>query len=249
MKTSVVDGDSLPFDANDPATRKSGVRAGIRLPPTSPTSCFFMSLLRIALPAVATSLAACATSAVSPMPQGSNQPPRSSASYDAPPLHVNRSAVLVGQRRLDEDVWEPLDQQFMAAIEVSRVNAYSGNGYEFGLIGSYDDQDVLSDADVDMLVLDLFAGFRVQKPQGTIRPFIAFGGAITYVDVGADLGFASGSEQTATFGGYVHGGINLEIARDLDLVFEVRQRVGQDADFNGTEVDIDNITFAIGMAF
>ncbi len=137
----------------------------------------------------------------------------------------------------------------MGAIEVSRINVNTGNGYEFGMIASYDDQDLLSDADVDMLVLDAFAGFRVQRPQGQLRPFVGIGAVLTYVDVGSDLGFAPDSEQNAAFGGYVHGGINFEIARDLDLVIEARQRVGQDLDFNQTDLDLDNLTFAIGMSF
>lgn len=137
----------------------------------------------------------------------------------------------------------------MAGIEFSSVGGNSGVGFEVGLLGSFDEEGGAGEPQIDLLALEFFGGFRVQAPDGKLRPFVGAGAAATYVDVEADLGFASGSDNAIALGGYMHGGLNVEVSRDLDLVFEIRQRVGQDIDFSGVELDLDYLTFAVGLSF
>lgn len=190
-------------------------------------------------------LGSCASTQV----RGEGGEPGERSGLDAPPAQIHRSAILVGQRQLDEEAWQPLEDQALVGIEFSSVNASTGLGFEMGLLGSFDDDGEGNEPQIELLALEFFGGFRVQAARGRVRPFVGAGAAATYVDVEADLGFASGSDNAIALGGYMHGGINFEVSRDLDLVFEVRQRIGQDIDFSGVELDLDYLTFAVGLSF
>ena len=211
-----------------------------------------MTLNRFALPLAALLLASCTSPRQASVPparvQGAGTPEKPAAGYDAPPMYVNRSALLVGHRGLEKDTWAPLENQRMAAIEISRLNARTGTGFEFGMSGSQDSETV-GIRELEMFLLEFSAGFRVQMTEARLRPFVGLGGAVTYADVDLDSSFGSDSESGLALGGYVHGGIHFEIVRDMDLVLEVRQRVGQDVDLNGSELDLDYLTIAVGVAF
>ncbi len=203
-----------------------------------------MSSLRLAFSLAALALASCAA----PQTRGSGAPPRGDANYDTPPASINRSAILVGQRQLDEDTWDPLDEQLHFGLEISHISAASSMGDEFGVTGSFDDIED-SGAEIEVRVFEFYGGFRFQSATGKARPFFGLGGSLTYAEVEADLGFVSGADDDIAFGGYIHGGLNLEISRDMDLVFDVRKRIGNDLDFTGIEADIDFLTFSVGVSF
>ena len=198
-----------------------------------------MSLFRIAFAVAALLCASCA----SPEIRRNGRPARPRAKSEKP---IDRTAILVGQRQLDEDVWQPVENQPSIGIEFSSISASTGTGFEVGLGASRDDA-MVGATKVDVTMLEFFGGLRVQRPHGTVRPFAGLGGVATYVD--AEIGFAPEANAAISLGGYVHGGIHFEISEDVDLVLEVRKRVGEDVDLSGAEIDIDYLTFAAGLSF
>jgi len=167
-------------------------------------------------PALATALVAAATScAVTPRyPDG-----------------ALRVAALVGGRQLD-DVVEPLDEQPFVGLELDWVTADPNWRYELGLsYGSEDDTDGAGDAELSLW--EAYAGVRWIVGHWWLRPYL--GGGFSFARANLDAPGVGTSDTS--LGGYLHGGITLDLTRHVFVGIDFHSRLGQDYDLDGLEVE------------
>ncbi|MEO1699845.1 MAG: outer membrane beta-barrel protein [Planctomycetota bacterium] len=160
-----------------------------------------------------------------------------------------RTALLVGQRQLDDTEWDPVEDQFYVAIQHASIPAGQTAGHEFGVSASFGSGDALG-LDFDSRIVEAFGGLRVEpESQGKLRPFFGAGLSLAYGEVEASGPGGSATIDDTVFGFYLHGGASIELSETTDLVLDVRYRTGQDAEFEGFDVDADFLVLAVGLAF
>ena len=161
----------------------------------------------------------------------------------APPPYENRFALYLGQRSLDEDDWEPVEDQLTLGFDYSHEAAGSAIGFEVGLFASGDDEEVAG-ADVEGPTLELSAGIRKTFAEGSrIRPYLGAGVAV--INAEAEVG---GSDDDTSLAGYAHGGLGYQISDTFVIGVDLRVLFGSDLEIAGVDTDADYGQLALVLA-
>lgn len=188
-----------------------------------PVLCFALSML-----------AACATV------------PSTSAVDADPESRSNRIGLYVGQRSLDEDEWEPVENQATFGIEYAHEKPDSA-GFEIGVMASGDEDD-FAGLDIELNTREIYAGIVKSFRSEGIRPYLGGGLALIRADVEVSgIGDADDDSPAA----YVHGGVAFDIPPSLFLGIDLRMLFGSDLEPAGVETDVDyaQLAFVLGFAF
>ncbi len=189
-----------------------------------------------------------ALSACSAVPKAAWQDP--SEDPDRP----TRFALYLGQRNLDEDDYEPVDEQVMLGLEFVHEARDSVVGWELGLAGSADEETVQllgQDVDVEATTGEVYAGIRKSIGSGRFRPYV--GGGVAYIqsELEASTSLGSGSVDDGSIAGYLHVGVSFDLTPGFFIGLDLRALLGSDLDYDGLESDADyeQLALTIGGAF
>lgn len=191
--------------------------------------------MRFALFIASLSLAACAAVPSSPPIQ------------DTSGFRDNRISIYLGQRQLDEDEWSPVDEQPMFGLEYSRETLDSAVGFEVGIMGSSDDDDV-GGVDFEVNTGEIYGGVRKTFGEDVLRPYV--GAGISFINLEADVsGFGEDDDGSPAF--YAHGGLAIAASEAFMIGLDLRFLIGSDLEVAGIDTDADYVQLAlmIGIGF
>ncbi len=201
---------------------------------------------------LAFSLVLCALAAACAAPTG----PRRFASVQGGDEPRTVFEGLVGARSLDEDDFEPVDDQFVLGATIAHEPAGWPIGIEFSVQRS-DDSDTIDlppfgSVGTDAELLELALGLRGSTPLGD-SPFSVFAGAgvsLIEGDVTASFAGLQGSEDDSTTGFYFHTGAVWNSGENVHLGVDLRALLGAELDLAGIDVDADytQIAFIFGFS-
>jgi len=190
--------------------------------------------LVLALAAIS-ALASCAALPSAPVPQGETV------------SKSNRISLYVGRRDLDEDDYDPVDQQYGGGIEFSHERSGSAIGWEIGVMGSGDKSDS-GGTQVDGATGEVYAGLKKSFGDGNVRPYV--GAGVSYIGAAIDL-TGPGDEHDESIAGYAHGGLTIDLTQALYIGADFRALFGSDIELGGADADADylQLAFVLGFAF
>ena len=190
--------------------------------------------LALALASIS-ALASCAALPSAPLPQGETV------------SKSNRIALYVGRRDLDEDDYEPVDEQIAIGIEFSHERSGSAIGWEIGAMGSGDEDDA-GGMDVEGATVEGYAGLKKSFGDGNVRPYV--GAGVSYIAAAKDL-IGPGDEHDESIAGYAHGGLTIDLTQALYIGADFRALFGSDIELAGIDTDADylQLAFVLGFAF
>ena len=167
----------------------------------------------------------------------------------------SRVAFQAGVRQLDEDDWEPLENQTLIGVEGVVLDRDTGLGGELGFDYSWDDDDAIAFGlpfEFEGEVWTLYGGLRQTFFVGErLQPYVAFGAALARAEIEASTGGASASDDDTTVGLYVRGGADVFVTDTFFLGVDLRYLLGTEVEFEGVEGDVDGLVLAgrLGWSF
>jgi hypothetical protein len=188
--------------------------------------------MKLALCLALASLASCA--AVS-----QDVPPRD------PTIHRdNHIALYLGQRNLDEDDWEPVEEQPMFGIEYAREPYNSAVGFEIGIMGSSDDDEV-GGIDFEGRTGELYGGIKKTFGEDVVRPHLGMGLSV----INAEGEVAGFDDDDSAIGVYAHGGIAFFPSESFFVGLDLRILYGGDLELGGSDVEPNYGQLALILGF
>jgi hypothetical protein len=203
--------------------------------------------MRLAIAFLALLLCSCAA-----VPSARFDDPRGQADGGASGDGTFRAVAFhAGLRLLDEDEWEPLDDQPALGLEYVHQRRSSHVGLEVGITGSADEDDLtipgLGTFDTEVALVEVYLGaHRSFLDSETLRPYI--GGGATLLS-GAIDSSASSTEDDQTVALYLRGGLGYLVADGVEIGGELRTVLGAELDFDGAEIDADYLQATAFVAF
>lgn len=170
--------------------------------------------------------------------------PRGHEHDDSTVVNVN---VYVGQRMVDEDDWEPVDDQMVIGVEVDKFDPSESFGWEAAIFYASDDGTNFG-GNVDASTTEFAFGLRKTLFTSTrLRPYVGVGLAA----IRAEIDDAAGVDEDNTAGVYAHGGVYWDVGQNFHIGVDVRTVFGTDVALNGNDVDVDYVQGAVfgGLAF
>jgi hypothetical protein len=150
-----------------------------------------------------------------------------------------------GARSLDDDSWEPIDEQDAFGLTFD----FGAEGWPVNIaVGFFESSDedttasfpILGDVDVEGEVSEYSLGVhKVWETRSAARPFL--GGGLTRVEADATLDSILGSidDDDSSTGLYIEGGLFFRIAQVLNLGFHARLVEGTDVTVFDVDGDAD----------
>jgi opacity protein-like surface antigen len=159
----------------------------------------------------------------------------------------NRVSLYLGQRNLDEDDHDPVDEQTMFGIEYSHEGAGDPIGFEIGLMGSRDEGDV-GGTDVEGTTSEIYGGVKKTFGHDVVRPYI--GGGVSFIRATAEISGLD-DDDDSSLAAYLHGGIGFQVSNAVILGLDARFLFGSDITLFGFETDADygQLALFVGFAF
>jgi len=217
------------------------------------------------LPLALGTLASCSTLAPAPLPVARpTLAPGQGASWrdEGPPPPLPRPAdnhffAHIGQGELDADEWEGADNPVNLGFSYDTRGTIAPLHWDFGLHYGDDDgrRDVpgLGSAEVEARIWEMDLGVLAMAApaQGIVRPYLGTGLAVLYVDgrLAQDGRFESNDDLS--FGGYVRGGVAVDVRSGGLVGLDLRYVFGTDVSVGQVDTDVDRLVVAVtfGWAF
>lgn len=158
--------------------------------------------------------------------------------------HAHQVSFLVGMRSLDEDDYEPVEDQTAVGLEYAYERPGGALGFELGVTTSSDDDEFMG-FDVEADTFEIYGGVRKTFGRDVVRPVIGGGLALIESTVEVD-GFDVDDDSIAA---YVHGGVGFHLAESFVLGLDARLLVGSDLEIAGVDTDADYGQAAIFLGF
>jgi len=149
-----------------------------------------------------------------------------------------------GQRSLDEDFWEPTEDQTVigGTLDFGGANwpVHIAAGYyksdDDGTLNSF---PILGSVDLDAELSEWSVGVHKVWKAGMVRPFV--GGGISFVSADADVSsvFGDVSDDDDSTGVYVQGGVFWRLGEFFNIGFDARLLEGTDVTLFDMDGDAD----------
>lgn len=165
-----------------------------------------------------------------------------------------RIGLYLGQRSLDEDDWEPVEDQPSFAVEYSLEDPAAPIGWELGIAASKEDDDLVilnTDVDVEGTTQELYGGVRKSfgDPAGTVRPYIGGGLSLITAELEVSVPGDSESADDSSLAAYAHGGLTFDVTDSFFVGVDLRALVGSDLTIEGFDTDADYTQVAVVLGF
>jgi opacity protein-like surface antigen len=169
-------------------------------------------------------------------PQSDTPVPRASG-------NANRLTLYGGQRSFDEDDYEPVEDHLMLGLEYAHETPGSAVGFEVGVAGSGDDDDI-GGVDVEARTFEAYAGLRKTLGDSAVHPYLA--GGVSAIKADVELG--GFDDDDTSFGVYLHGGVAFDLTESFSLGVDLRTLFGSEIEIAGIDGDADYAQFAVFAA-
>ncbi|HZL99475.1 MAG TPA: porin family protein [Planctomycetota bacterium] len=158
--------------------------------------------------------------------------------------------ILLGERMLDDDDWDPVEDQLALGVELDGTDPSTGHGYEVGLTSSYDEDDV-GPVDVEGSTFDIYGGYRhTFRPDPAVHPYLSAGLAWIFGEVELDGPGPTPDDDDSSLGAYVRAGIGFDLNERTRLGIDYRHLFLSDVDILGIDdIDFDQLALTLGFAF
>ena len=158
----------------------------------------------------------------------------------------NRISMYVGQRNLDEDDWDPVEEQTMFGLEYAHETYGSAVGFEVGIMGSKDD-DHVGGVDVEGKTAELYGGIRKTFGEDVVRPYL--GAGLSVIKAKAEVGSQDDDDSAAAV--YAHGGIAFFMSESFFIGLDLRFLFSGDLEIAGSDVNANygQLAFLMGFGF
>jgi opacity protein-like surface antigen len=164
------------------------------------------------------------------------------------PVHngVRSIEILYGFRALDEDDWEPVDQQTAIGLMFAMQGEDAIIGFETGLMLSFD-EDEIGAADVDATLGEIYVG--AHRTFGTsawfARPYVGAGVSLIRAALEIDAPGNDVDDDDSSVGFYAHGGVAFRLGDSLSLGVDGRFLGGTDLELFGGDTDVDYLQLGV----
>lgn len=195
---------------------------------------------RICLMILAAVLSACTAVTPSAVPSSAAQELTSAEKS-------NRVSLYLGQRDLDKDDYDPVDEQGTIGLEYAHEPPGSPVGFEVGVMGSRSKEHA-GGFEVEGKTGELYGGIRKSFGSDVVRPYI--GAGIALINSKVDVSGA-GDDDDSSAAGYAHAGINFDITPSFGIGLDLRFLFGSDMTIAGVDTDADygQLALVLGFAF
>ena len=166
------------------------------------------------------------------------------------PAGVSNMTMLVGQRFLDEDDWEPLEEPVAVSVEFDRYGRFDPAGFEIGF--SYaEDSGELGGIDLDSQFWELYGGVRktFSLAEDRLHPYLSVGMSWVNAELDASAGGLSTNIDDDALGFYLRGGVYYTLGGGLNLGIDYRKLLGADFDAEGASADGDYDQFSLSLGY
>jgi hypothetical protein len=194
--------------------------------------------MRPALPILSVVVLLSSCSALGPSPQSKS------------PAGVSNMTVLVGQRFLDEDDWEPVEEPLAVSVEFDHYGRFDPAGFEIGFSYAEDSGDV-GPVEIDSQIWELYGGVRktFSLAEDRLHPYISAGMSWSNAEVDASAGGLSSNIDDDALGFYLRGGVYYTFGGGLNLGLDYRKLLGADFDAEGASADGDFDQFSLSLGY
>lgn len=160
----------------------------------------------------------------------------------------NRLSFYLGQRNLDEDDYDPVDEQTVFGMEYARELEDSPVGFEAGLVASGDSGHLSGGVDVEGTTGEIYGGLRKSFGKGRLRPFAGVG--IAYINSEVRL-FGGPDVDDSSLAAYAHAGLAFDATQHFYFGLDLRFLFGSDLELAGIDTDADygQLALVLGMGF
>lgn len=161
--------------------------------------------------------------------------------------HENRVAIYLGQRGLDKDDYEPVEDQATFGIEFVHEAVGGDVGFEFGLMGSSDESSAAG-FDIEGTTGELYGGLRKTFGESVVRPYI--GGGLSFIASEFEI-VGVNKDDDASAALYAHGGVSIDVSESFFVGLDLRVLFGSDMEIFGVSTDADYTQLALvaGVSF
>jgi len=155
---------------------------------------------------------------------------------------VNLNFYPIAPRYLDQDFWDPLEDQYAFGGTVDFAKAGAPLHFAIGLHGSLGDEDITNPlaSGVTAVISELSFGIaKVWTTQGTVRPFLSGGVSFVTVDAEADTIFGTVDDDDDSIGLWIEGGVYWRLTPHFNLGMFGRTLVGSSITLFDVDGDAD----------
>lgn len=164
---------------------------------------------------------------------------------------ISHITVMAGGRWLDEDDWEPLEEQLAFGLQLDEVESEDGNGYEIGVLYAEDEDDL------EATTYEGFVGYRHTFREDTEawHPFVSAGLSAVWGEVELPTPGSNPGDDDIIFGAYARAGLLWDVSERVRLGLDYRHLFAQDYEFElaGEDVersgDNDQVLLSLGFEF
>ena len=164
--------------------------------------------------------------------------------------------LMLGERALDEDEWEPFDSPTVYGVELDETSPTSGNGIEAGVFYTNDEDDDAAigiAGDVEVTTYEFYGGVRhtFRPGQGGLHPFVSAGIEANHGRAKLSAPGFKDSDGNLVVGAYARAGLLWDVTDQVRLGLDYRYFVGEDLELFDADLrtDYSQVTFSLGFAF
>jgi len=168
-----------------------------------------------------------------------NPPPPSTTTATAGPSHLS---LLLGERWLGHDDWDPVDDQFLIGVGFDTPITAIPAEFEANIFRSKDES-----GDVEGITREISAGLRktfaLSEPK--IHPYVGAGLAMIRGEVDAP----GADDHDTSLALYLHGGAGYDISPEWQVGLDLRFLFASDIELNGHNGDADYTQLAFFVSY
>jgi opacity protein-like surface antigen len=171
--------------------------------------------------------------------------------------------IYLGEEKLDQDFWKPVDEQLFLGIETAFESKNDMVGGEWGVQYTNDKNETgitvpgvgAADLKVELLTIEGYFGIhRTFLRDANLRPYIGAGISVVYYDAqkntdGVGIHVHDDDEGGWTAGLYAHGGISWQCSENVQIGVDVRGLGFTDVNNIGGDGDLDYARLALFIGF
>jgi hypothetical protein len=170
-------------------------------------------------------------------------------------VHGRQTSILLGLRSFEDGAWDDLDDQALFALDYCEPIPSSPLRLEGGLHYSWDEGNgTLAGGGGVSTHVETFegsAGANYTVLVGRFRPYVGFGAALLWLDVKGEENGAVFRDEAVTVGGYLKGGILLQVSPKAHFGLEYRHLEGGEIDLGSQDAssNYDQFALVFGTSF
>ena len=164
---------------------------------------------------------------------------------------ISHITLAAGGRWLDEDDWEPVEEQLVFGLQLDESTADDGNGYEVGVLYAEDEDNIES------TMYEGYLGYRHTFGEDTEawHPFLSAGLSAVWGELELATPGSNPGDDDIIFGAYGRAGLLWDVSERVRVGVDYRHLFAQDfeLEIDGQDIersgDNDQVLVSLGFEF